>query len=56
MAEFIERDVAYRAFSADDVLSGYEKAYCMEIIKKIPAAIIAPDFYCGSGERKSDNE
>lgn len=42
MAECIEREAAYREFCTDDALSGYDKAYCCEIIKKIPAADVAP--------------
>ena len=42
MDECIEREAVYRAFSTDDTLSGYEKAYCREIIKKIPASDVAP--------------
>ena len=42
MAEYIEREAVYRAFSTDEALSGYEKAYCREIIKKIPSADVAP--------------
>ena len=42
MDEYIKREAAYREFCTDDTLSGYEKAYCCEIIKKIPAADVAP--------------
>ncbi len=42
MAEYISREAAYCEFCTDDTLSGYEKAYCCEIIKKIPAADVAP--------------
>lgn len=42
MAEYIEREVAYCEFCADETMSGYEKAYCCEIIKTIPAADVAP--------------
>lgn len=42
MDEYTEREAVCRAFSTDDTLSGYEKAYCREIIKKIPAADVAP--------------
>ena len=42
MTEYIELEAVSRSFSTDDTLSGYEKAYCKEIIKKIPAADVAP--------------
>ena len=42
MAEYIEREAAYREICTDDTLSGYEKAYCCEIIKAIPAADVVP--------------
>ena len=41
MAEYIEREAAYREICADDTLSGYEKAYCSELIRNIPAADVA---------------
>ena len=42
MDEYIGREAVCRSFSTDDTLSGYEKAYCREIIKKIPATDVAP--------------
>ena len=42
MDEYIEREAVYRAFSTDEALNGYEKAYCREITKKIPVADVAP--------------
>lgn len=42
MDEYIKREAAYYAFYTDDTLSGYEKAYCREIIKNVPAADVAP--------------
>ena len=42
MTEYIEQESAYREICADDTLSGYEKAYCCEIIKAIPSADVAP--------------
>ena len=42
MAEYIERESAYREICSDDTLSGYEKAYCCEIIKAIPSEDVAP--------------
>ena len=42
MAEYIEREAAYREICSDENMSGYEKAYCCEIIKAIPAADVAP--------------
>ena len=53
MAEYIEREAAYREICTDDTLSGYEKAYCCEIIKAIPAADVAPVRY-GRWERTAD--
>ena len=55
MAECVEREAVYRAFFTNDTLSGYEKAYCKEIIKKIPAADVAPVRHgewivCGDGD------
>lgn len=41
MDEYIELEAVCREFSTDDTLSGYEKAYCREIIKKIPSADVA---------------
>ena len=42
MTEYIEREAAYREICSDENMSGYEKAYCCEIIKEIPAADVAP--------------
>lgn len=42
MAEYIEREAAYREIWADETMSGYEKAYCRELIRNIPAADVAP--------------
>ena len=42
MAEYIDREAAYRAICNDGTTSGYEKAYCSELIKNIPAADVAP--------------
>lgn len=42
MDEYIKREAAYYVFYTDDTLSGYEKAYCREIIKNVPAADVAP--------------
>lgn len=42
MAECIEREAAYREICTDDTLSGFEKAYCCEIIKAIPSEDVAP--------------
>lgn len=42
MAEYIDREVAYREICADETMSGYEKAYCSELIRNIPAADVAP--------------
>ena len=42
MAEYIEREAAYREICSDETMSGYEKAYCSELIRNIPAADVAP--------------
>lgn len=42
MAEYIEREAVYREICADNTMSGYEKAYCCELIRNIPAADVAP--------------
>ena len=42
MAEYIERAAAYREICSDETISGYEKAYCSELIRNIPAADVAP--------------
>ena len=42
MDEYIEREAAYREICSDDTMSGYEKAYCSELIRNIPAANVAP--------------
>lgn len=42
MAEYIEREAAYREICSDESMSGYEKAYCSELIRNIPAADVAP--------------
>lgn len=42
MAEYIKREAVYSEICTDDNLSSYEKAYCCEIIKAIPAADVAP--------------
>ena len=41
MDEYIEREAAYREICADNALSGYEKAYCSELIRNIQAADVA---------------
>lgn len=42
MAEYIDRDAVYHAISVDGGLNAYEKAYCIDIVRKIPAADVAP--------------
>ncbi len=42
MDEYIKREAAYREICADETISGYEKAYCSELIRNIPAADVAP--------------
>ena len=41
MAEYIERAAAYREICSDETISGYEKAYCSELIRNIPSADVA---------------
>lgn len=42
MDEYIKREAAYREICADETMSGYEKAYCSELIRNIPAADVVP--------------
>ena len=42
MAEYIDRDAVYHAISVDGGLNAYEKAYCIDIVRKIPAADVVP--------------
>lgn len=42
MADYIDRDAVYHAISVDVGLNAYEKAYCIDIVRKIPAADVAP--------------
>ena len=42
MPEYIDRDAVYDAISVDGGLNAYEKAYCIDIVRKIPAADVAP--------------
>ena len=53
MAEYIEREAAYREICSDKTMSGYEKAYCSELIRNIPAADVAPVVH-GRWETNSD--
>ena len=41
MTEYIEREAAYREICSDETMSGYEKAYCSELIRNIPSADVA---------------
>lgn len=41
MDEYIGRDAVCHAISVDRVLNAYEKAYCIDIVRKIPAADVA---------------
>ena len=62
MAEYIDRDAVYHAISVDGGLNAYEKVYCIDIVRKIPAADVAPvrhgrwiwadDGYCRCSECK----
>ena len=42
MPEYIDRDEVYHAISVDGGLNAYEKAYCIDIVRKIPAEDVAP--------------
>lgn len=42
MADYIDRDAVYHAISVDCGLNAYEKVYCIDIVRKIPAADVAP--------------
>ena len=42
MPDYIDRDAVYDAISVDGGLNAYEKAYCIDIVRKIPAADVAP--------------
>ena len=42
MPEYIDRDAVYDAILIDGGLNAYGKAYCLDIVKKIPAADVAP--------------
>lgn len=42
MAEYIDRDAVYHAISVDGGLNAYEKAYCIDVVRKITAADVAP--------------
>ena len=53
MAEYIEREAAYREICSDETMSGYEKAYCSELIRNIPSADVAPVVH-GRWESNSD--
>ena len=45
MAEYIDRDAVYDAILIDGRLNAYGKAYCLDIVKKIPSADVVPN--CG---------
>ena len=42
MADYIDRDAVYHAISVDCALNIYEKAYCIDIVRKITSADVAP--------------
>ena len=42
MADHIDRDAVYDAISVDGGLNAYEKAYCIDVVRKITAADVAP--------------
>ena len=41
MAEYIDRDAVYHAISVDCALNIYEKAYFLDIVRKITSADVA---------------
>lgn len=41
MPEYIDRDAVYDAISVDCGLNAYEKVYCIDVVRKIPAADVA---------------
>ena len=41
MDDYIDRDAVYHAISVDGGLNAYEKVYCIDIVKKNPAADVA---------------
>ena len=55
MAEYIEREAAYREICSDETMSGFEKAYCSELIRNIPAADVAPVVRCKDCKYWQDN-
>ena len=54
MAEYIEREAAYHEICSDETMSGYEKAYCSELIRNIPAADVTPVVRCKDCEHSCD--
>ena len=42
MADYIDRDAVYHAISVDCALNIYEKAYFLDIVRKITSADVAP--------------
>lgn len=42
MADYIDRYAVYHAISVDGRLNAYEKAFCIDIVRKITAADVAP--------------
>lgn len=42
MPEYIDRDAVYHAISVDGGLNEYEKAYCIDVVRKIPDADVDP--------------
>ena len=42
MADYIDRDAVYHAISIDGALNIYEKAYFLDIVRKITSADVAP--------------
>lgn len=42
MPDYIDCDAVYHAISVDGGLNAYEKAYCIDVVRKIPAEDVAP--------------
>ena len=60
MADYIDRDAVYHAISVDVGLNAYEKAYCIDIVRKIPAAdahrVSSSHISAGTEETKTMNK
>ena len=60
MADYIDRDAVYDAILIDGGLNAYEKAYCIDVVRKIPAAdaqrVAASHISAGTEETKTMNK